>query len=258
MSSPAAIEETLDAGTAVLRYRLEGDAGRPIVTFVHGLAASLEVWDGQAERLVPDYRVLRYDLRSHGGSAAVDLPCSRSDLAADLVGLFDALDIDRSVIVGHSAGGVVAMQAAVEHPHRVAGLVLVGTASECNDKTAAWYEKTAAKARALGGDAALRAMGMPEGAPAPDGPGFGRLALAMRSLNTDPLTERLERLDVPALIIVGERDFLGVGGSVILSRAIAGSELEIVPGRGHGVYLEDPDWFAGRLRRFLDQRVQTT
>ncbi|RMF23023.1 MAG: hypothetical protein D6760_06230 [Deltaproteobacteria bacterium] len=60
------------------------------------------------------------------------------------------------------------------------------------------------------------------------------------------------------LIIVGERDFLGVGGSVILHRAIACSELEIVPGRGHGVYLEDPDWFAERLRRFLAERVQAT
>ncbi|RMF21321.1 MAG: alpha/beta fold hydrolase, partial [Deltaproteobacteria bacterium] len=221
MSKPTIEEGIVKPGPAGLRYRIEGAAGNVVVTFVHGLAATLDVWEGQARRLADDYRVLRYDLRSHGGSEAADVPCTRSDLAAELVGLLDALGIERSVIVGHSAGGVIAMQAAVDHPARGAGLVLVGTASECNDKTAAWYEKTAAKARESGGAAALRAMGMPEGSPAPDGPGFGHLALAMRSLNADPLTERLRSLDVPVLIIVGERDFLGVGGSVILHRAIA-------------------------------------
>jgi pimeloyl-ACP methyl ester carboxylesterase len=57
------------------------------------------------------------------------------------------------------------------------------------------------------------------------------------------------------LIIVGEKDFLGVGGSVILSRAIRGSELEIVPARGHGIYIEDPDWFAARLRGFFEANL---
>jgi pimeloyl-ACP methyl ester carboxylesterase len=74
----------------------------------------------------------------------------------------------------------------------------------------------------------------------------------MCTLNREPLTERMRSLSMPTLIVVGEKDFLGAGGSVILSRAVAGSELEIVPGRGHGIYLEDPDWFAERLRRFFD------
>ena len=73
----------------------------------------------------------------------------------------------------------------------------------------------------------------------------------LAGLNDRPLTERLRSLDVPTLIVVGENDFLGVGGSVILSRALAGSELEIVAGRGHGIYIEDPDGFAKRLAGFV-------
>lgn len=146
------------------------------------------------------------------------------------------------------------MHAALEHASRVLGLVLVGTASECNAKTAAWYESTAAIARERGGAEAVRAMGLrSRGDADPDGAGFSHLALAMRTLNTDSLTERLRSLTLPTLIIVGEKDFLGVGGSVILRRAIAGSELDIVPGRGHGIYLEDPDWFAKRLRDFFER-----
>ncbi len=238
-----------------MNYRLLGPEDGPVVTFVHGLAASLAVWSGQAERLRDDYRVLLYDLRSHGASRAMTQPVSRSDLAADLVALLDALGIERTALVGHSAGGVVAMQVALEYPDRVRSLVLVGTASECNDKTAAWYEKTAARARSGGAAEALRAMGMRPDAPAPDAGGFAELALAMRSLNQNPLTDRLAAIGLPTLIVVGENDFLGVGGSVILHRAISGSELEIVPDRGHGVYLEDPDWFAGRLRSFFEGQL---
>jgi len=145
------------------------------------------------------------------------------------------------------------MQAAVDWPDRIEGLVLVGTASECNDRTAAWYRRVAEVARLEGGRAAVEAMRMPAGAgPPPDGPGFAHVASAMATLNHDPLTERLRTLGLPVWIVVGEKDFLGAGGSVILHRAIAGSMLDIVPDRGHGIYLEDPDWFARRLSEFVD------
>ena len=240
-----------------LHHELEGPDGAPAVVFVHGLAASGEIWAGQAERLRDRHRVLRYDLRSHARSPAVPGPCTRGDLVADLVGLLDDSGIERATLVGHSAGGVIAMQTAVEHPARVAALVLVGTASECNDRTAAWYADTADQARARGGDQAMKAMAMkPRPGLIPDGPGLAEVALAMRTLNAEPLTDAVRSVSAPTLIIVGENDFLGVGGSVILSRAIEGSELEIVPGRGHGIYLEDPDWFAGRVERFLSERVE--
>ena len=240
------------AGTLDVHYELAGPADAPVVTFVHGLAASLEIWAGQAERLSDRFRVLRYDLRAHGGTSSVDAPCSRHDLAADLIGLLDALGIRTTAVVGHSAGGVVAQQTAVDFASRVSALGLVGTASECNDKTAAWYSRCIELARGEGGEAVMKTMGMkPERGPVPDGPGMAYVIEAMRTLNVDPLTAALHAVQVPTLILVGDKDFLGVGGSVILSRTIAGSDLEIVAGRGHGIYLEDPDWFAQRLGAFL-------
>lgn len=243
-------------GDLNVNYDLRGPAHAPVVTFVHGLAASLEVWEGQAQRLSDRYRVLRYDLRAHGGTAAADAPCSRHDLAADLAGLLDALGILRTTVVGHSAGGVIAQQFAVDYPDRVSALGFIGTASECNDKTAAWYTKCIETARTEGGAAVMKAMGMkPDRGPVPDGPGMAPVIEAMRTLNVHPLTGALASVTAPTLIVVGEKDFLGVGGSVILSRTVTGSELEIVPGRGHGIYLEDPDWFAARLGAFLAKRL---
>lgn len=243
-------------GTLDVNYDLVGPEGAPLVTFVHGLAASLEVWAGQAERLADRFRVLRYDLRAHGGTASPDRPCSRHDLAADLAGLLDALGVERTAVVGHSAGGVVTQQFAVDYPERVTALGFIGTASECNDKTAAWYTRCIETARSEGGAAVMKAMGMkPDRGPVPDGAGMAPVIEAMRTLNADPLTSALKAVTAPTLIVVGDKDFLGVGGSVILSRTVAGSELEIVPGRGHGIYLEDPDWFATRLGDFLTKHL---
>ncbi len=248
----------IQVGALDVRYEFEGPADAPVVTFVHGLAASLEIWAGQAQRLSDRFRVLRYDLRAHGGTTPLDAPCSRHDLAADLAGLLDALGIARSAVVGHSAGGVVAQQFAVDFPSRTSALGFIGTASECNDKTAAWYSKCVDLALAEGGAAVMKAMGMkPERGPVPDGRGMAPVIAAMRTLNTDPLTNALGAVGAPTLILVGDKDFLGVGGSVILSRTVNGSELEIVPGRGHGLYLEDPDWFAERLGGFLERHLAT-
>lgn len=244
-------------GDLDVHYELSGPDGAPVVTFVHGLAASLDIWTGQAARLSDRFRVLRYDLRAHGSTTSLDRPCSRADLAADLVGLLDALGIERTAVVGHSAGGVIAQQTAVDFPSRVTALGFIGTASECNDKTAAWYTRCIELARSEGGAAVMKSMGMkPERGPVPDGTGMAPVIEAMRTLNGDPLTAPLRAVAVPTLIVVGDKDFLGVGGSVILSRTIAGSELEIVAGRGHGIYLEDPDWFATRLGDFLDRALR--
>jgi pimeloyl-ACP methyl ester carboxylesterase len=73
----------------------------------------------------------------------------------------------------------------------------------------------------------------------------------MGGLHTEPLTGELERVQCPTLVVVGEKDFLGVGGSVIISRRIAGARLEIVPGGVHALFHQDPPGFNARLVEFL-------
>jgi pimeloyl-ACP methyl ester carboxylesterase len=238
---------------AALHHTVAGDGPLTIV-LTHGLAAGAATWARQVTALAPHYRAVTWDLRGHGRSAPEPTPCTIADLAADLGRVLDATDTPRAVVLGHSAGGVVAMRFAIDQPGRCAGLVLVGTASECNPRARQFYEDLAAIAEERGMEPVYRRLGV--GAEAarqsPSDPAtFARVARAMASLNDEPLTPRLGEIRCPAQMIVGDRDFLGAGGSVILNRHIAGSRLAIVPERGHGIFAEDPDGFNALLLDFL-------
>lgn len=236
-------------------YEISGD-GVPAVVLTHGLGAGSAIWAEQAAALAQRCRVIAWDLRGHGRSAPAPGPCAIADLAADLAAVLDHAGVPHAVIVGHSAGGVVAMQFALDHPKRTAGLVLVGTASECNARTRQFYEDLAAIAEERGMEPIRKRIGigaaLARSAPV-DPATFAAIARAMGSLNEAPLTPRLGEIRCPALIVVGTKDFLGAGGSVIVHRRLAGSHLEILPERGHGVFLEDPAGFRSLLSGFLDK-----
>jgi len=240
----------LDRGGWKLRYELSGD-GPELVVLTHGFGATAETWRGQVAALAPHYRVLTWDLRAHGVSGSPDEPITLHTLAADLAAIVRAVGGPAHAL-GHSAGGVITMRCALDHPRLVRSLVLVGTASECNARAHAWYESLATTAETHGGQALLKKLGSRDVADAPPEPhGFARMARAMGGLHTAPLTSELERVRCPTLIVVGEKDFLGVGGSVIIGRRIAGSRLEIVPERGHALFHEDPAGFNALLLAFL-------
>ena len=236
-----------------LHYTVSGD-GPLTVVLTPGLAAGEATWAKQVPALAARYRVLTWDLRGHGKSAPNPGPCTIEDLAADLTRVLDDAGVERAVILGHSAGGVVAMRFALDHPQRTAGLVLVGTASECNQRARQFYEDLAAIAEERGMDSVRKRLGVSaeQARQSPTDPAtFARVARAMASLNEAPLTPRVAEITCPAQMIVGEKDFLGAGGSVILSRQIAGSRLAIVPERGHGLFAEDPDGFNAIVLEFL-------
>jgi pimeloyl-ACP methyl ester carboxylesterase len=239
-------------GKAHLHFTEHGD-GSPTLVLTHGLAASGDTWSAQVEGLSPRYRTLTWDLRGHGASSSPDGSYVLTDLADDLRDVFDKSNTERAVILGHSAGGVIAMQFALRHPTRTAGLVLVGTASECNERAHQFYEDLATIAEQRGMASVHKRLGL--GAdyqgPAANPAAFAKVARCMGNLLHAPLTPHLGEIRCPTLIIVGEKDFLGAGGSVILSRRIAGSELHIVPERGHGIFLEDPATFNALVDRFL-------
>ncbi len=104
--------------------------GTPLV-FVHGFSNDAHVWDDIAPVVAPHYRVLCLDLRGHGDSGRhPDAAYDADSMANDLECVFDALGIERLVLVGHSLGGRVAMRFAGRHPEKLAGLVIVDTGPE--------------------------------------------------------------------------------------------------------------------------------
>jgi pimeloyl-ACP methyl ester carboxylesterase len=234
-----------------LHHEVAGSGSHTIV-LTHGLAGSGTLWREQVRGLSGEFRMVTWDLRGHGESGAATGTFTLADLAEDLGSVIDDVGIDRAVVLGHSAGGVIAMRFALDHPERVEALILVGTAGQCNERAANFYEQLAALAVEDGMESVHRNLGLAaEGATAGDPVTFARVARCMANLLNEPLTPEVERIRCPTLIIVGGRDFLGAGGSVILSRRIPGSRLEIVPERGHGIFLEDPESFNAMVKEFV-------
>jgi pimeloyl-ACP methyl ester carboxylesterase len=112
-------------GTAPIRlhYRDWGGAGRPII-LLHGLASSCRIWDFTAPLLAERFHTFALDQRGHGLS---DKPGSYTfaEVTGDLVGVIDALVLERPIIVGHSWGGGVAVQFAADYPDIPSAIVLV-------------------------------------------------------------------------------------------------------------------------------------
>jgi pimeloyl-ACP methyl ester carboxylesterase len=100
-------------------------SGGPQVVLLHGLAANLAFWYFRiAPLLVRDFSLTMYDLRGHGQSDISPSGYTTADMALDLHGLLDHLEVSRAHLVGHSYGGAVALHYAVLHPERVASLTL--------------------------------------------------------------------------------------------------------------------------------------
>ncbi|MFL5542204.1 MAG: alpha/beta fold hydrolase, partial [Longimicrobiaceae bacterium] len=97
----------------------------PDLVMVHGLGANLAFWGLRiAPLLAREFRVTSYDLRGHGRSAAPPAGYTCADMAGDLLGLMEHLELAPAHLVGHSFGGGVALLAAALRPERVRTLVL--------------------------------------------------------------------------------------------------------------------------------------
>ncbi|MCL6639842.1 MAG: alpha/beta hydrolase [Candidatus Rokubacteria bacterium] len=118
--------ERVRVGGLTLAVRVWGDARAPITAFAaHGLTANHTCWEPLVEALVPDVRLVAWDLRGRGDS---DKPATGYSLAAhsaDLEGLMDNVGVRRAAVLGHSLGAHIGVWFAAHRPERVDRLVLV-------------------------------------------------------------------------------------------------------------------------------------
>ena len=107
----------------------------PAVVLSHGFLMDASMFDAQVAALAPEYRVITWDQRGHGGTSAAG-PFSYWDSAQDVLALLNHLGIERAVFGGMSQGGFVSLRAAMLAPQRVRGLILIdsqaGTELEAN------------------------------------------------------------------------------------------------------------------------------
>ncbi|MDO6562822.1 alpha/beta fold hydrolase [Amphritea sp. 1_MG-2023] len=108
-----------------LNLQISG-SGTPLI-IIHGLFGTSLNWSGQVKALAEHFTVYAVDLRNHGRSPHTD-SISYPEMADDIIELMDQQGLSSAHILGHSMGGKVAMQLAMNHPERVAKLIIVDIA----------------------------------------------------------------------------------------------------------------------------------
>ncbi|HEY8381109.1 MAG TPA: 3-oxoadipate enol-lactonase [Microvirga sp.] len=255
----------IQANGTTLFYDITGPDGAPVVAFSNSLGTTLEMWDAQVRALAPRYRCLRYDTRGHGRSPVAEGPFTVDSLADDLVGLLDALGIDRPHVVGLSLGGMTAQAFAVRYPQRLASLTLVATAAHLPPPEGWDQRAQLVRAEGMGAivDAVMSRWFTPDTvALAPDAVrpvrerflamdprGYAGCCLAIRDMD---LRTQIGAISVPTLVVAGEDDpATPLEMSEEIASRIPGASLVVVPEAAHLVAVEQPDALNDLLLAFL-------
>jgi 3-oxoadipate enol-lactonase len=251
----------------------QGDRPRGTLVLLHAFPLNARMWEPQLALAAHDWRVLAPHLRGFD-QGQTDAPASTVDeYAGDVIDLLDALHVEDAVIGGLSMGGYTAFAIFRRAPRYVRGLILADTRSQADTPEGAAGRTRMLQLLTEKGPAAVvdemipKLLGATTRAERPEvADGVRALALsnppeaiagAIRALMTRPdSTPLLPTIHCPTLIVVGEEDSLTPPAlSEEMHRAIAGSELVVVPGAGHLSSFEQPDVFNSALARLLTHRV---
>ena len=238
-----------------------------VLLFLHGLGMTRTGWDPQLTDLSDRWRCVAWDMPGYGVSLPVE-PLTFTAIADAAAGLLDALGVERAHVCGLSFGGQQALHFALEHPERVASLILADTSAAFGDDGTdpdAWLEARLAPLNAGLTPADIAEPVLSSVA----APGFGGdllqaavasfrrissagLRAACECLPTHDVRDRLSEITVPTLVIVGELDEeTPLAYSRDLADRIEGAELVVIDGVGHLSPCEAPEEFNATVRRFL-------
>lgn len=254
---------------------LEAGDGPPLV-LIHGWTCSSFFWKPIIPRLKGSFRVLAPDLPGHGLSSKEEASYLPEAQARRLLKWLTAIGVNRFVLVGHSMGGEIAARMALAAPERVEGLVLASAIGlKMVWESLPWYGRLSLTPAARkvsnwffteGAMARTKRLFM-TGPGRPEYPECAR-DVVLTNTNTpddlktltrttrdglfqDFLDHRLTELNLPALCIWGENDKvvpLGVGERY--ARLLPHARLAQVPGTGHMLPWEEPDFMASEILEF--------
>ena len=248
--------------------QFSGPRQAPLVMLSHSLGSSGIMWEQQMPVLVDSYRVLRYDIRGHGGTAAPAGPYTLDELGDDAVAMLDALDIERVHWVGLSMGGMIGQNLAIRYPQRLSSLVLCDTTSRLSEQARPLWDARIAMAEKSGmeplcGETMARWFTPPF--IAEDGPelktireqflrtptsGYVGCCHAIRELD---YTERLSSIALPVQLIVGAEDPTTPATALrTIQEKIPGASLTVIDNGSHLCNVEQPAAFDRALMRFLE------
>ena len=247
----------------MLHYKLEGNGPKTLVC-LHGLGGSLEDFELLSLELQKNFQILRVDLRGFGKSEKPLAPPYNSELwARDVKQLLDSLNLEKSVLIGHSMGARVAAYFAHLFPENNLGLITLNLTL--------WGANPAAQERLARFADRVEKMGMdPAKVMIPsfkdetikkrvtdsmmscDPKAF---ALALASVAHDYGNKQpasfYEEITSPALIVLGDRDTAPLQGALDFQNLLSEASLGVIPNCGHYSLLEKPQLVAALITDFL-------
>ena len=248
-----------------ISYTIEGEG--PWLTLSHSLACDSSMWDPQMEMLKKSFKVLRFDTRGHGQSAAPEGDYTLDQLADDVHALYASLGIRQSHWMGLSMGGMIGQTFALKYPGVFQSMILADTTSRQPPNGAAMWTERIQTARAKGMESLVDgtlARWFTDGYRAANPEimaGIGKVirttpaagyAGCCAGISRIDVTDRLREIKCPTLVLVGEQD---QGTPVAASRAIqanlAGAELLVIPSAAHISNIEQSAVFNVAVRDFL-------
>jgi 3-oxoadipate enol-lactonase len=256
---------TASVNGITISYTDSGGDGQAVV-LSHGFLMDSSMFDPQVAALAPEFRVITWDERGFGGTAATE-PFSFWDSAADVLGLLDHLGIERAVLGGMSQGGFISLRAALKAPDRVRALILIDSQAGLEDPAAVpayeqmeqiWMEQGPAPVQDV---VAAIILGQPDG-PVDYAPWFAKWAsadkdgfrLAFRCLmDRDDITGRLGEIGCPALIVHGTADAaIPMERAEAMRAGLAGPVTMVgVEGGTHASNLSHPEQANDAMLEFL-------
>ncbi len=256
-----------------LNYEVHGESGEPLV-LVHGYTGDITDWRHQLPAFAESHRVLIVDNRGHGRS---DAPADRSaytigQMASDVQALTRELGFKRFHLLGHSMGGAIVQEMALETPERLLSLTLHDTTDGfgrglMNPVVVAWRDWRFRVAEEEGMTAVARMN-----SPFPPPPHMPAERLEETNVRLSRMTvdafvgawnglsewqgthERARNIGLPTLVIWGDMDspFI-IEGSARLVKAIANAEQAVIAECGHSPQYERPPLFNAALAGFLSR-----
>ncbi len=249
-----------------IRYHAAGK-GDPALVFVHCGGCERGFWDGQVAHFSATHRVVALDLAGHGQSGGGRKDWTMPAFGQDVVSVVEALGLKRVVLIGHSIGGPVVLEAARRMPGRVAGLVLVDTLVHFEQRLAA--EEMEKFLSALQADYRatttayvsqfLFSASTPEPVKARvletvlSVPQEIGVAAARSSVAYDPLPA-LREIKAPIRAINSDLFPTNVEGN---RRYVPGYQVAIMKGVGHYLMLEQPEAFNALLAEALRELARS-
>ena len=260
---------------ALIHHIVRGH-GRPPIVFVHGFACGLADWDAQVAHFSRSHQTVAVDLRGHGASPGMAEECSIEQYGADVAEVMRTLELAPAVLVGHSMGCRVVVEAALQALDRTAAVVLIdgsqfapamdaalkqsiATPGGLQAVTRRWFEDmfTAKSNAAIAASVIDRAVGLPS-------PVGEKVVIDLVRYDVGRLALSLAGLPVPVMALQctysndkRERQTMSTGQTTpyldLLRSRIPSVRIEIIPDTGHFPQIDE----AGQTNALLDSFLAT-